>query len=238
MQVRKMKQAALAIPAQPLRAAKQQRSRILMQSVREATIELMETLGAEQLTTVKIAERAGIGIGSLYRYYPNKEAIFTDIYEQALNDLNRHLSAEQREDSSAGPIEQLIREGMEMTVAMHRELLDVHSTFFIAFQRSFNIVDRHGPGDSDSWDSWAQQWLVDVMTHNRHRLKVTDLPATARLLIDMTYGTLQRIIETRPQALHDDMLAEQLTALICSYLLTPAEHASLIDNNGGLKISL
>lgn len=230
-----MKQAALVSPAQPLRSAKQQRSRILMQSVREATIELMNTLGPEQLTTAKIAERAGIGIGSLYRYYPNKEAIFTDIYEQALSDLNRQLSAGQREDSTAGPIEQLIREGMELTVAMHRELLEVHASFFIAFQRNFIIVDRHGPGNSDSWDSWVQQWLVDVMTRNRHRLRVTDLPATARLLIDMTYGTLQRIIETRPQALHDTQLAGQLTALICSYLLTPAE-AAAADGSGSIEI--
>ena len=219
-----MKQNALVAPAQPLRAAKQQRSRLLMQSVREATVELMKTLGPEQLTTVKIAERAGVGIGSLYRYYPNKEAIFTDIYEQALNDLNSYLHAGRRDNSSNEPLENLIREGMELTVAMHRELLGVNTAFFIAFQRNFNIVDRCGPDGSASWDSWAQQWLIEVMTNNRDRLKVTDLAATARLLLDMTYGTLQRIIETRPQALHDALLAEQLTALICNYLIEPVSN--------------
>jgi AcrR family transcriptional regulator len=189
--------------------------------VREATIELMKTLGPEQLTTAKIAERAGVGIGSLYRYYPNKEAIFTDIYEQTLDDLNLYLSAGQRENSSSGQLEDLIREGMELTVAMHRELLDMHAAFFVTFQRNFNFVDRRGPDGKASWDSWVQQWLIDVMTNNAQRLKVTDLPGTARLLIDMTYGTLQRIIETRPQALYDPALAEQLAELICRYLIAP-----------------
>jgi AcrR family transcriptional regulator len=216
-----MKQTAFAVPPQPLRAAKQQRSRILMQSVREATLELMKTLGPEEITTVKIAERAGISIGSLYRYYPNKEAILTDLYEQELNRFDQRLRARQRPGSSADPLETLMREGLELTVDFHRHLLALNATFFIEFQRNFNITDRQGPTGSDSWDRWAQQWMAEVLRNNRHRLKpsITDLEATSRLLIDMTYGTLSRIVETRPEALQDEGLVEQMAQMVLGYLL-------------------
>lgn len=214
-----MKQLAFATPPQPLRAAKQQRSRILMQSVREATIELLHSLGAERITTVKIAERAGISVGSLYRYYPNKEAILTDVYDAELMKLDRHLRSRMRVDSSQGRLEDLIREGIELTIQFHRDLLALNANFFIAFRQNFNFSDRQGPAGAGSWDAWAERWFLEVLENNRDRLKVTDLPATARFMIDMASGTIYRIIETRPQALEDGLLAEQLSALINSYLL-------------------
>jgi AcrR family transcriptional regulator len=213
-----MKQLAFATPSQPLRVAKQQRSRILMQSVREATIELLHRVGPEEITTVKIAERAGISIGSLYRYYPNKEAILTDIYDEELSRLDRRLRARMRPDSSNDRLEDLIREGVELTIQFHRDLLALNARFFITFRQNFNITDRRGPAGAGSWDVWAERWFLEVLENNRHRLKVTDLRAAARLMIDMASGTIHRITETRPQALDDSQLVEQLTALISGYL--------------------
>jgi AcrR family transcriptional regulator len=214
-----MKQPAFVTPAQPLRAAKQQRSRILMQSVREAAIELLRGGGPDAITTVKIAERAGISIGSLYRYYPNKEAILTDIYDGELLKLDRVLRARLRPGSSHDRLEDLIREGLELTIRFHRDLLALNAAFFVTFRQNFNITDRQGPAGADSWDVWAEHWLLEVLEHNRDRLRVTDLPAAARLMIDMATGTIHRVIETRPQALADDLLVEQLNSLICGYLL-------------------
>ncbi len=206
-------------PAQPLRSPKQQRSRILMQSVREATLELLQSAGPAHLTTVKIAARAGISIGSLYRYYPSKEAVLTDIYDAELAKLDLRLRQHMRPHSGTDPLESLIREGVAVTVAFHRDLLALNSNFYIAFRQNFNITDRQGPTGTGSWDKWTEQWLIEVLRNNQHRLKVTDLPATARLLIDMASGTLHRMVETRPKALNDDIIVTQLTDLICGYLL-------------------
>jgi hypothetical protein len=108
---------------------------------------------------------------------------------------------------------------VELTIQFHRELLTLNAAFFIAFRRNFNFSDRQGPAGIGSWDAWAERWLLEVLENNRDRLKVTDLPAAARLMIDMASGTIHRIIETRPQALDDALLTEQLTALINGYLL-------------------
>lgn len=217
-----MKQLYAPTPPQPLRVAKQKRSRLLMQSVREAALELLQTQGPDALTTVKIAERAGIGIGSLYRYYPNKEAVLTDLYDHQLECLDRRLRAYRRSDDGEPTLEEWIRESMAMTVGFHRELVALDAAFFSTFQRNFDITGRRGPGGAESWDTWAHRWLVEVLQKNTSRLRITDLEAAARLVIDMAYGTLRRIIETRPQALADAALTDELAQLALGYLLAPA----------------
>lgn len=193
-----------------------------MQSVREATLELLRSIGPGHITTVKIAERAGISVGSLYRYYPNKEAVLSDVYDAELKRIDSHLRALMRPHSSGDRLEDLIRHGVELTIRCHRELLALNAAFFIAFRQNFNFSDRQGPAGAGSWDTWAERWLLEVLENNRGRLKVTDLPGAARFMIDMASGTIHRIVETRPQALADAALAERLTGLICGYLLNDA----------------
>jgi AcrR family transcriptional regulator len=218
------------VPPQPLRAAKQQRSKMLMRSVREATLELMRKYGPEEITTVKIAERAGISIGSLYRYYPNKQAIFTDIYQEALRTTDARLRANMFRARDQETMEDLIREGVEITVSFHRELLALNAGFFIAFRRNFDVAELSGPSHAisddarktdavESWDEWAERWLLALLESNRQRLRVTDLPAAARFIMDMASGTIHHIVETRPAALEGSLLEDQLTELICGYLL-------------------
>lgn len=210
-------------PPQPLRAAKQQRSKMLMRSVREATLELAGKWSPDDITTVKIAERAGISIGSLYRYYPNKEAIFTDIYREQLRATNERLRANLAKNRAHCTAEDLIREGVELTVQLHRELLALNAGFFVAFRRSFDFADLRGPDDatSESWNRWTERWLVDLMEKNRARLRVDDIAGAARFVMDMASGTIHHIVETRPDALAGDTLVRQLTELICGYLLAP-----------------
>jgi AcrR family transcriptional regulator len=205
---------------------------MLMRSVREATLELIRKNGVEEITTVKIAERAGISIGSLYRYYPNKQAIFTDIYQEALRNTDGRLRANMFRARDKKSMEELIREGVEITVAFHRELLALNAGFFIAFRRNFDVAGLRGPespadGVADepveSWDQWAERWLVALMKKNCERLRVTDLPAAARFIMNVASGTIHHIVETRPAELQGPLLEQQLTELICGYLLKPPE---------------
>ncbi|MGU5654596.1 TetR/AcrR family transcriptional regulator [Aeromonas allosaccharophila] len=62
---------AFAMRRQP----KQQRSQAVASRIEEATLSLLQELGFTALNTNAIAERAGVGIKSLYHLYPNKEAI-------------------------------------------------------------------------------------------------------------------------------------------------------------------
>jgi AcrR family transcriptional regulator len=51
----------------------QERSTVTVEAISEATIQVL--LGLDRLTTTRVAERAGVSVGTLYQYYPNKQAL-------------------------------------------------------------------------------------------------------------------------------------------------------------------
>jgi AcrR family transcriptional regulator len=54
---------------------KQERSEQLVAAILEAAIQVLTDEGARRFTTARVAERAGVSVGSLYQYFPNKESI-------------------------------------------------------------------------------------------------------------------------------------------------------------------
>lgn len=54
---------------------RQARSAGLVAAILEAAVQVLRTEGAQRFTTARVAERAGVSVGSLYQYFPNKAAI-------------------------------------------------------------------------------------------------------------------------------------------------------------------
>ena len=78
------------------KSPKQSRSKAIVDSIFEATIRILPKIGSEHLTTKKIADLAGISIGSLYQYFPNKESVLGAIIDAgvsaSLMDFEKKLS--------------------------------------------------------------------------------------------------------------------------------------------------
>jgi AcrR family transcriptional regulator len=76
----------------------QDRSRLTVESIRKAALQILERQGVRGLTTRAIAERAGVGVASLYRYFPNREAIVAEVIRGEIlsyldaEDLQRQLA--------------------------------------------------------------------------------------------------------------------------------------------------
>ncbi|WP_143434375.1 TetR family transcriptional regulator [Hydrogenophaga sp. H7] len=58
----------------PRRTPRQARSAFTLDAIFEATIQLLVADGMHRLTTTKVAERAGVSVGTMYQYFPHKEA--------------------------------------------------------------------------------------------------------------------------------------------------------------------
>src|SRR5271170_7604762 len=54
---------------------RQERSGRLVSDVLEAAVRVLAREGAQRFTTIRVAEEAGVSVGSLYQYFPNKQAI-------------------------------------------------------------------------------------------------------------------------------------------------------------------
>ena len=100
---------------QPRKQARQARSRVTQTAIVEATARLLESQGRNGLTTNAIAERAGVSVGSLYQYFPNKEAILATLIRDKRQKLLKGMQQAVLETQDASPadaVEALIRAGM------------------------------------------------------------------------------------------------------------------------------
>lgn len=75
------------------REPRQQRTLEIIRKIEQATLELLRESGITQLNTNAIAERCGIDIKSLYRFFPNKEAIVYRLVQQWLEEIRRREMA-------------------------------------------------------------------------------------------------------------------------------------------------
>lgn len=75
---------------------KQARSTELVATILQAAIQVLAKEGAQRFTTARVAERAGVSIGSIYQYFPNKAAILfrlqSDEWQQTLGMLRNILT--------------------------------------------------------------------------------------------------------------------------------------------------
>jgi AcrR family transcriptional regulator len=66
----------------------QQRSRTTVEAVIEAAAQLLEAAGEQGFNTNAVAERAGVSIGTLYRYFPDKQAILVALARREMEAVN------------------------------------------------------------------------------------------------------------------------------------------------------
>jgi len=67
---------------QPRRIPRQARSRALVEAILEATARVLTERGYAGTNTNLVAERAGVSVGSVYQYFPNKDSLLTALHER------------------------------------------------------------------------------------------------------------------------------------------------------------
>ncbi len=110
----------------------QDRAVATVEAIVEAAAQTFERLGYAQATTNRVAERAGVSIGSLYQYFPNKDALLVALIESHLDDAAARLRPVLTALVTDPPplaegIDRLLRVTVDLhraRPALHRVLLD------------------------------------------------------------------------------------------------------------------
>src|SRR5215469_15908131 len=70
---------------EPRKTPIQARATVTVEAIFEATIQVLLSHGADRLTTSRVAERAGVSVGTLYQYFPNKQSLLLAVFEDHMN---------------------------------------------------------------------------------------------------------------------------------------------------------
>jgi AcrR family transcriptional regulator len=107
------------------REPKQQRSRQTVDVLLEAVQLVVKRNGAQAITTNRIAEVAGVSVGSLYQYFPDKQAIFTALHERHVDDVRQVIEQTTSAWASAS-LEEFTGELVQRLLNAHAEGGELH----------------------------------------------------------------------------------------------------------------
>jgi AcrR family transcriptional regulator len=103
----------------PRKTATQERSRGTVDALVEATARILIKESFDKASTNRIAEVAGVSVGSLYQYFPSKEALVAAVIERHQQELMQTVRGEMAE-VWAQPLEKAIRKLVAVAVKSHR----------------------------------------------------------------------------------------------------------------------
>jgi AcrR family transcriptional regulator len=102
----------------------QARSTVTVEAISEATIQVLLSHGADRLTTTRVAQRAGVSVGTLYQYYSNKQSLLFAVLENHLTNVMATVEAA-CESACHKPLAEMIREMVEAFVDAKMDRADI-----------------------------------------------------------------------------------------------------------------
>lgn len=124
------------------REPKQQRARHTVDAVLQAVPLVVKRHGAQALTTNRIAEVAGVSVGSLYQYFPDKRSIFAALHDRHVDEV-RQVMRQTTADCASAPLETFTRELVQGLVDVHVQAGELHEVVSAA-------VPESAPGFKDA----------------------------------------------------------------------------------------
>ena len=89
------------ISLEPRKQPRQMRSQFTVDAIFEATIQVLLSDGQRLMTTTRVAERAGVSVGTLYQYFPNKQALLYAVLEAHVTRVGDAVEAAARSTHQA-----------------------------------------------------------------------------------------------------------------------------------------
>ena len=103
----------------PRKTALQKRSRVTVNALLEATARILIREGFDKASTNRIAEVAGVSVGSLYQYFPSKEALVAALIDRHNQEVMQAVQGELAEAVNL-PMKQAVRKLVAVAVKAHR----------------------------------------------------------------------------------------------------------------------
>lgn len=203
------------MPEYSRKTPRQRRAAEAFHSVLTAASRLLPDLGYQRLTTNRIAELAGVSIGSLYQYFENKDAIALELFQKILGQNQDGLKAALEECRGCALDVALDRLVAKMVDRMleKKTLLDllylyaprIHTTRVVVGARKNVMV-----------------LLQEFLDQRARELAVTDTRAASEVLVLAFLGVIHGHILDKESSLDRDTLVRELSGMAKRYLIAPA----------------
>lgn len=196
----------------PRKKPRQERSRATVDAILEAAAHILVAHGYEATTTRQVAERAGVSIGSLYQYFPNKEALITALMERQVQRV-LEVCTEALQAKGPRPTREVVREvalGLMKAYAVNPRLHQV----LVSEGLKLGMMDR-----LQAFENRIETEARGFLLHSGTPLRPRRVELATFVLTRAIRGIMWSVAIERPELFEDPELADELSELMLRYLL-------------------
>lgn len=185
----------------------QRRSEATVDTILEAAAQIFRTYGAKGATTNRIAERAGVSIGSLYQYFPNKEALLVALMERHIGSSIEMLGKVLQRSANASPNER-VRAAVTCVLDIHMEDPDLHRVIFEEAPRPPHVNRKLEDGEM------LMRAALEALLEGFPRETCVDPERSAYMALTLVESMVHRYIAARNRPMAPAVFADHLTELV------------------------
>lgn len=195
---------------EPRKSPVQARSAASVDAILEATIQVLRHVGKERLTTTRVALRAGVSVGTLYQYFPNKSALLQAALKRHLDEVTEAVELACREQK--GHLLEQMATAL-ITTFLDAKMRDAKASVVLYAVSS----DVDGAKIVNQMQIRCNKAVVDMLKTSSEQL-ATDPQLVASMLQGAMVGVSRRLLESTAPEKHFDTLRQELIFLACAYL--------------------
>jgi len=195
---------------EPRKTPVQARSAVTVEAISEATVQVLLSHGVDRLTTTRVAERAGVSVGTLYQYFPNKDALLFAVLESHLDKVAAVLT-QACEQSRGLPLAAMVKAVVEPFVDTKMERTDVSLALYKIAEDLGGVKLVKSVGDRSNR-------ALETMLATAPDVEFEDVKFAARMMMASMAGTTRAVLEAGAQPAMVRRLREHLVLLCQSYL--------------------
>jgi AcrR family transcriptional regulator len=205
---------ARAVPTNPRKLASQERSRATVQALLDATARVLTKEGYDRASTNRIAATAGVSVGSLYQYFPNKEALVAALvarHNREMLDLLREALKEVASLDLATAIAKLVRAAVDA----HRVDPALHRVFDEQVPRMGQLAKI------EALQGETFRLVRSYLEGRRNEIAVRDLDAATSILVTTVEALTHQFVIHKPEPREGERerFIDEVTRLVVGYLM-------------------
>jgi len=198
----------------PRKQPRQRRSRETVAALLDAATQVFARDGFASATTARIAARAGVSVGSLYQFFPNKESLLVALGQRHMELI--HARMERALDAAALEgltLEELVRGLVTAMLELHRAEPVLHRLLFLEVPRKPFLTEAKLAGER------ALLLRLERLLDRHAEVGVRDAHVAAAFVGQVVETLTHWYVLEAPEPVADGAaFLDEVTALVCAYL--------------------
>lgn len=191
----------------PRKRPKQARSKLLYDSIIESCKKIVLAEGSENLTPSHVSEVCGISVGSFYQYFPNIEALLTEIYMENMPKAEDLIKQMNKALEKSSTLEESLQAAIEFALRFHGERLNFNLSYYQKYHLYYQVICR-----DKNKELYEQRYTAykELLERHKDSRGITNIDLKTFILTEFLSTSIHSTLEVHPEYWKDSELADLL----------------------------